>query len=177
MSAALPNTDVGVYALRDESVTVRALNWLGTPLYRPQDSRNNNAAYLLATAQLLSVPLDGYEEAVNRTAALAERTAREALPPRSAYNIVGRVLMGIGVYDFGKYARRLGDLEGVRRAALLAATLHAANVGTREVSAALHASALRDPYRDKPFDWDANEAAIIFRGLEIGERSVHRIYY
>jgi hypothetical protein len=85
--------------------------------------------------------------------------------------------MGIGAYDFGTYARRVGDLEGVRRAALLAVTLRAANVGSGEAGAALRASALRDPYRDKPFEWDGKEAAIIFRGLEIGERSVHRIYY
>jgi hypothetical protein len=177
MSAALRNTDAGIYALRDDSAFVKAVSWLVTPLYRPQDSMNRRAAYLLATDRLLSVPLDRYEEAVNRTAALSERTMKEALPPRSLYNIVGRVIMGIGAYDFGTYARRVGDVEGVRRAALLAVTLRAANVGSGEAGAALRASALRDPYRDKPFEWDGKEAAIIFRGLEIGERSVHRIYY
>ena len=32
-----------------------------------------------------------------------ERTRNEALPPRSAYNIVGQVLEGIGEFDFGQF--------------------------------------------------------------------------
>jgi hypothetical protein len=177
MSASLRNTDVDLQALRDDSPVSRALTRLTMSLYRPQDSMNKNAAYILEMAQLLSSPLDRYEDAVNRTATLAERTRREALPPRSAYNVVGQVLIGLGAYDFGTYARRVGDLEGVRRAALLAATLHAASVGAPEVGAALSSSALREPYHNRPFDWDEKEGVIIFRGLEIGARSVHRIYY
>jgi hypothetical protein len=45
------------------------------------------------------------------------------------------------------------------------------------VNAALNASALREPYHKRPFESDENEGVIIFRGLEIGERSIHRILY
>jgi hypothetical protein len=57
---------------------------------------------------------------VNLTAEISEQTRSEALPPRTAYNIVGQVLIGLGAYDFGTYARRVADLDGVRRAALSA---------------------------------------------------------
>ncbi|MFL6604021.1 MAG: hypothetical protein ACJ8R9_22205 [Steroidobacteraceae bacterium] len=177
MSASLRNTDVDLHALRHDSAGSRVLTRLMMPLHRPQDSMNKNAAYILEMAHLLSAPLDRYEGAVNRTAILAERTKREALPAAAAYNVVGQVLIGMGAYDFGTYARRVGDLEGVRRATLLAVTLRAANVGASEVGAALSASALHDPYHNRHFEWDQKDGVIIFRGLEIGERSVHRIYY
>jgi len=177
MSAALRKTDADLYVLNDESVIAWTLRHLLMPLYQRQDSINRNAAYLVEMNQLLSAPLDRYESAVNRTAELAERTRRESLPPRSLYNVAGRVLIGIGAYDFGTYARRFADLEGVRRAALLSVTLRAENVRATELNAALSASALREPYHNRPFESDANAGAVVFRGLTIGERSVHRIYY
>jgi hypothetical protein len=177
MSTSLRNLDVGLDALRDDSILSSVERRLMMPLYRPQDSMNKGAAYILQVADLLAVPLDRYGEAVNQTAELAERTRREAWPPRSAYNIVGQLLIGMGPADFGPYARRVGDLEGVRRAAVLAVTLRAAKVAMPDVPAALSANSLREPYRNHPFEWDEKERAIIFRGLEIGERSVHRVYY
>lgn len=56
-------------------------------------------------------------------------------------------------------------------------TLRAANVKAPGVSAALSADALHEPYHNRPFEWDEKEGAIVFRGLEIADRSVHRIYY
>ena len=52
--------------------------------------------------EILSAPLNQYEDSVNRATGFMERTRSEALPPRSAYNIVGQVLEGIGAYDFGQ---------------------------------------------------------------------------
>lgn len=177
MSASLRNIDIGSEALRDDSVVSRAMTRLVMPLYRRQDSINKNAAYLLEMIQLSSAPLDQYEDAVNRTAALAQQTRSAAFPPHSPYNPFGQFLIAIGTTDFGTYARRVADLEGVRRAALLAVTLRAANVKASEVSAALSANALHEPYHNRPFEWDEKEGAIVFRGLEIADRSVHRIYY
>jgi hypothetical protein len=177
MSAALRNTDVDLYVLRDESVVSRTLRHLIAPLYQPQDSMNKNAEYLSVMAEILSAPLNRYEDSVNRSREFMEQTRREALPPRSVYNIVGQVLEGMGVYDFGQYARRVTDIEGVRRAALVAITLHAANVDDANVAAALAAASLRDPYTNRPFEWDEKDGAIVFRGLELSERAEHRIRY
>jgi hypothetical protein len=162
---------------RDNSVVATVLTGLEMPLYRQQDSVNKSAAYFLETTQLLSAPLDHYQDALNRAAVLTSQTRQAAFPPRSPYNMIGQLLTGIGAYDYTTYARRVADLEGVRRAALLAVTLRAENVGMSEVGATLNASPLHEPYHNRPFEWDQKEGAIVFRGLEIGERSVHRIYY
>jgi len=177
MSGALRNVDAHLYALTDNSRVPRILGGLMAPLYQRQDSINRGAEYLSTTSELLSVPLDQYADAVNRTKEFAERTRKEALPPRSAYNIVGRFLEGEGASDFGAYARRVGDLEGVRRAAVAAVTLRAANVQAAGVAAALAASQLRGPYDNQPFEWDQKHSAIVFRGLELSERAEHRILY
>jgi hypothetical protein len=177
MSAAMRDTDAGLDVSNDSSVVARTLGRVIAPLYQPQDSMNKNAEYLSGITELLSVPLDRYADAVNRAQEFSQRRVKEALPPHSAYNMVGQVLVGLAASDFGSYARRVGDLEGVRRAALAAVTLHAANVGVSEVAAALTASSLRDPYNNGPFSWDEKGSAIVFHGLETGERHEHRILY
>jgi hypothetical protein len=177
MAAALRNTDVSLDVLRDDSIVARILRHLIAPLYQPQDSMNKNAEYLSAMAEVLSAPLSRYKDSVNRASEFMERTKREALPPRSAYNIVGQILEGIGAYDFGIYARRVADIEGVRRAALVATTLHGSNVDSANVAGALAASSLRDPYTNRPFEWEEREGAILFLGLELDEWGEHRIRY
>jgi hypothetical protein len=176
MSAALRDMDVDRY-VKDESIFARSLGHLTAPFYQPQDSINRSAEYLSTMAEILSASLNQYEDSVNRAKEFMERTRNEALPPRSAYNIVGQVLEGIGAYDFGQYARRVTDVEGVRRAALVAVTLRAANVDPANVAAALAASSLRDPYTGRAFEWNKKYGTIVFRGLELSERAEHRIRY
>jgi hypothetical protein len=53
-------------------------------------------------------------------------------------------------------------------AALVAVTLRAANVDPANVAAALAASSLRDPYTNRPFEWNEKDGAVVFRGLELG---------
>jgi hypothetical protein len=91
------------------------------------------------------------------------------------YNIVGQKIIGYGA-DFGSYVRRVGDIEGVRRAALAAVSLHQGRVAGDDIPAALAASPLRNPYDGEPFAWDATAGDIVFRGLERGERGEHRIH-
>lgn len=177
MSAALRNTDVDRVFLHQDSVVARVMSGSTAPLYQPQDSINRNAEYISRIEEILSVPIERYEDSVNRTAEFSELTRKEALPPRTAYNIVGQVLIGLGAYDFGTYARRVADLEGVRRAALVAVTFRAARVGMSEVAVELAAAPLRNPYNNRPFEWDGKNHAILFRGLELGERGERRIQY
>jgi hypothetical protein len=46
-----------------------------------------------------------------------------------------------------------------------------------EVPAALAATSLRNPYDNRPFEWDPKDSVILFRGLEVGERGEHRLRY
>jgi hypothetical protein len=55
--------------------------------------------------------------------------------------------------------------------------LREASIKAFDARAALAASTLRNPYDDQPFAWDEEENAIVFRGLEAGERGKHRTYY
>lgn len=87
------------------------------------------------------------------------------------------MLLGLGMPSYVTYAGRVGDVEGVRRAALAAVTLRASGVKAPDVATALSSIQLRNPYNDQPFSWDEKEGAIVFRGLEAGERGQHRIRY
>jgi hypothetical protein len=64
------------------------------------------------------------------------------------------------------YALRVGSIEGIRRAALLTATLRARGVPAADVAGELGAAGLRNPFDDTPFEWDANEQAVVYTGPE-----------
>ena len=162
--------------LVDESIAGRMLAKLSGPLFQPQDTINLHAEYYTQVAGILEgVPLSGYESAANEATKLSRVNSERAFPPRTLFNIPGRIMLGFGP-DFGAYARRLGDIEGVRLAALAAVSLHEAAMTPDDVPAALAASPYRNPYDGRPFTWDAGDEAVIFRGLEPGERGEHRIH-
>jgi hypothetical protein len=92
------------------------------------------------------------------------------------YNFIGQMLLGMGFGSYDNYPRRVGDVEGVRRASLAVVTTRAANGAEQhDVAALLAASSHRNPYNDRPFEWDGE--VVIFHGLEAGERGEHRLYY
>jgi hypothetical protein len=160
----------------EDSIAGKLLAKLGGPLFQPQDTINLYADYFLHAVELLEgVPLSGYEAAANRVTEMSTIATRDSWSSRSLYNIPGRMLVGYGA-DYGSYVRRVGDIEGVRRAALAAVELHVAQTASGAVPAALAASPLRNPYTDVPFEWDATEGTVVFRGLEPGERGEHRIH-
>ena len=80
-------------------------------------------------------------------------------------------------YNYGQYGARVADVEGVRRAAVLATTLRSRGVAAADVPAQLAASEIRMPYTNGPFAWDLKEGAIVFTGLEASERARHDIKY
>lgn len=155
--------------------TVVAL--LGAPLYQTQDSINQYAGYYSRIVELLDVRLEQYAESRAKSAELARDAGATAWPPRSLYNIVGSWMVAQGSLDYFDYGARVADIEGVRRAALAAVTLRAANVPVESVEHALTMSELNNPYGDRPFEWAATESAIRFRGLQDGERGEHLLHY
>lgn len=168
--------DLGGILATEGSFADKALAAFGTPFYQPQDTINRYAEQLTRVIKPLeSVPLVEYETATDRVTELARQASRESYPPRSLFNAAGQVMLGY-MADYGSYARRLGDLEGVRLAALAAVTLHEESVAPERIPAALARSQFRNPYDGQPFAWDAADDAIVFRGLEAGERGEHRIH-
>lgn len=155
--------------------TVVAL--LGGPLYQTQDSINKYADYYSRIVELLDVPLDRYAGNRDRSAEWARAAGAAAWPPRSLYNVVGSWIISQGSLDYFDYGARVADIEGVRRAALTAVTLRAANVQVENVGQALATSGLNNPYDGRPLEWAATESAIRFRGLQAGERGEHLLPY
>jgi hypothetical protein len=175
-SEMLQQMDTSQFGMPEDLTTVeRILNGLARPMFQLQDTKNRTADHYWEVARTFNVPLDQYEDALRRADELTERTT-DLATAFQIYNFVG-VLSLINLDSFSDYAARVSDIEGVRRAALLAATLRATSIETRNLPSAVASAELRSPYTDRPFDWDEANGAIVFRGLERSERREHRVYY
>jgi hypothetical protein len=162
-------------AAKDLNPVDRMLETLEQPLLKVQDAINQSADLYWEVAQIFDVPLERYAEAIRRADEVTQRRKDEAAE-LSLDNMLGfQTLSGLG--SFTDYAAQGADIEGVRRAALLAATLRAAGIEAEGLPAAVANAELRDPYTDRPFDWDAIDSAIVFRGLGPGAHGRHRLYY
>jgi hypothetical protein len=155
----------------------KTVAFLARPLYQSRDMINRYADYYSRVAELLDAPLSGYAETRSSASELAARTRKRTWPPRSLYNVLGSWIVAQGMADYSNYGARTADVEGVRRAALAAVTLRAANVEAADVTNALQASEWRNPYDGHPFEWSATDSAIRFQGLAEGEQGVHLLYY
>lgn len=173
LSGALPDIVDADFA-NDESLATLNSDRFTRTLFQPQDTLNRQSAYLAAVIDTLDAPLLGFASVADGASDLAYRTAEEALPPRSLYNVVGALLLA-GPANYADYARRLADVEGMRRAALTVVTLR--DEQPTDIAAALAASPLRNPYDNAPLRWDETDQAVVFVGLEPGERGEHRFYY
>jgi hypothetical protein len=144
-----------------------------TPLFKPQATSNLYADLMIkATAanQRISEELALSQHAFDNPS--SESSALGML-----YNPVGHLLLALASPAYAKYPARVTDVEGVRRAAVLAAELRARSVDLQNVSSELAASASRSPYTDEPFAWDDAEQAIVFVGMETSTRGRHAIKY
>lgn len=147
------------------------------PLYQPQHTINSVAAIYEAHIQSLEAPLADYESTLREASAEVERLQREASRLKSPYNVTGKLTIANGGFDFTSYARRVSDIEGIRRAAVVTVRLHEQRVHASEIASALATAPLRNPYNDQPFVWDARRGAVVFTGLEPGERGNHAFRY
>jgi hypothetical protein len=156
------------------------ISWyLAKPLLQSQFSSNKTAENYVRVARVFDSP---YSQLIQLLSAPKDEDFSlepKLFFPRSFYNLTGEVL-GVSANNestFSSYVRRVADIEGVRRATLAAFDLRAASVTANNVAEALKKSEYRNPYNNQPFEWDAESKAIVFNGLEAGERGVHRIYY
>lgn len=132
------------------------------PLFQPQDVKNRRAEILASWGEPLDVPLA-------ELPALLESTRDEPAKPGKRlglYNLAGRLLFAAdqALPEYGDYIPRVADLEGVRRAALLAALLRAGDSS--------QIPALGNPYTGEPLSLGVNKS-VTFVGLAEGERGRH----
>jgi hypothetical protein len=176
-SEMLRDMDASQFGLPEDPTTVeRVLGRLARPLFQLQDTTNRAADHYWEVAQTFEVPLNRYPAALRHADELTQRMTDEAAAAGRIYNLVGVPTLA-NLSSFSQYAARVSDIEGVRRAVLLAATLRASGIEAKDVPAALGNAELRDPYTDRPFDWNESDHAIVFRGLETAERGQHRVYF
>jgi hypothetical protein len=148
---------------------------IALPLLQPQASANRDAAVLVKLDALLNVPYPEFKAALARA---PELDLRESGVLAVTYNLVGRALMGTDRAAYlADYAARVADLEGARRAALLAADLRGLRIPAELAGAMIPLAAVRDPYTGGPYGWTADPATVTFTGLERTTRAQHSFLY
>lgn len=163
-SEKLPNSD-------GDADTWDRMEWrLYSPLYQPQDFSNRYAETMVQYIELFDRPYRALPAAYDEAAVVHASTPK---PFERAYNIVGDWLFSIAHPDLTEYAARVADLEGVRRAAVLASQLRARSLAPEELRKALADSELRNPYTNEPFTWIEESNEILFQGLATGDRGRH----
>lgn len=157
------------------SVADRIAANLLAPLWQPQDSSNRYADMLLSISDAFRVEYDQVPVAVAKSDKIQKSAFR---PFRRLYNFTGDLVMSTGgVWAMSDYAARVADLEGVRRAAMLATDLRAEDTVKDDVVQKIRGGDVVDPYTGDPFSWDDSSGAIVFTGLEQKDRSRHEIIY
>lgn len=156
-----------------ESFMQRLDDSLADRLFQQQDFVNKRAHRFALIADTLDEPYERIPGALERaSAAAAPRAWHEPL-----YNVVGDMLRAQAAEAYDNYARRISDLEGVRRAAVLAAELRARGVAPEAVAAALENAELTNPYTEQPFVWDGESSAIVFDGLGPRYNGRYELWY
>ncbi|HEY1139841.1 MAG TPA: hypothetical protein VGE88_06505 [Lysobacter sp.] len=158
-------------SLNDEALTTaqfgnRIYSWAFLPLFKPEATNNLQAANMVRLIDGMDV---GMTEVPGAVEALGH-AQRSGLP--SLYNPVGDILGRVAYPAYIPYASRVSDLEGARRAALLAIELRndRPRCSATELEARIANSPLKEPYDGAPFAWDAVTGSIVFQGLEPAPR-------
>ena len=160
-------------ARQSRSVFQRVAARLELPLFKAQATINRYAAMYVKLEALLSVP---YPEL---GAALAHAPETDE-PPKGVlavtYNVIGNAL-GNPEPLVTNNAVRIADLEGARRAALIAADLRVLKIPPELARAMIPLAASRDPYTGGPFAWTDDPPTVSFTGLERTSRTRHKFLY
>jgi hypothetical protein len=155
-------------------------HWLMAKLVLPtvqrQDYMNRYSALVTAVSDTLNVSHAAFPAALRQAKGMVHKARADAFDGW-AYNLMGNLVMRRTPPDITAFGIRAADLEGTRRTALLTVQLRAEGVDTDQVAARLASAALRDPYSNQPFGWDAKARSVVFTGLEPGARGRHSFLY
>lgn len=136
---------------------------LTSGLFKPQDYINRYANFAVAFSKEFDADYLQLPQAFRRANAMRP-VAEDGHFSSRLYN-PGGTFIAAESSGMGNYAMRVADLEGVRRAALLAVQLRSNGIAPQDVQSHLDRASLRDPYTDKPFTWDIATGAIVVQGL------------
>jgi hypothetical protein len=149
-----------------------AARQLGRLLFKPQATRNLYASYFVHVANRLDVD---YRRVPQARRALSSEFGPDDRAFR-AYNPVGyAIYRNSAVNAYTDYALRVSDLEGARRAALLAVELRNRTPDVARPLCEMQETTLRNPYTGQSFDWDCATRSIVFQGLGSWPRARHSV--
>lgn len=144
-------------AVEGPTFVERWTGYLTDPLFKAQDTMNGVAERRLQLCKSFEVPIDQY---------LRVKQYWDTAPEEgeiSLYNPVGNILLRIqATSTYVSYVMRTSSVEGMRRAALLAVQLHTHGAAFDAVGGLIANSDLRDPYTEKPFEWNAERRTVTF---------------
>lgn len=149
---------------------------LGRFLLQRQATSN---AYAVRMGGIVNLFDRDYKEIPSAAKALlaSKEFVQKDLLELDVYNPAGQLLINMGDMDtFAKYGFRVANLEGMRRAALLASQLRSNGVKAENVAEALRESELRDPYDGNSFGWIPAESSIVFRQALAGKPDLKLMY-
>lgn len=172
-SADFLATDASIEALLPQvSAWERLPARLLRPGLQPQATLNLDAARKARWAAVSERPYPELGQAI----AAARRTQAEDQRMFRLYNLVGTLLDSVAAgTGYADYVARANDVEGMRRAALLALAMRAAGVQPADAAGFVQGSDLRNPYNGAPFEWDAATGSVVFRGLAHGEKGTFTV--
>ncbi|WP_028101186.1 hypothetical protein [Pseudoduganella violaceinigra] len=145
-------------------------------LFQKQATSNAYAVRLMGIVKLFDhdyAALPGAAETLLTSKELGQKDITEI----GVYNPIGHILVNLNnLSDFTKYGFRVANLEGVRRASVLAAQFRSNGVEADEVKELLGKADLRDPYDGNAFGWNSKENAIVFRRTLSGKPDLNIAY-
>jgi hypothetical protein len=149
--------------------------WTGKltdPLFKMQDTANGIADRRWRLCEAFEAPLNQY---------LRLQKSWDKAPADhgiSLYNPVGNMILQIeDGSTYVTYALRTASAEGTRRAALLALQLHTTGIAPDAVGGLVSNSDLRDPYTEKPFEWNAARRSVTFTAPENHRSRRNEFFY
>jgi len=158
-----------------DALGMSALSWsLMSPLMQRQATLNQWARANAALVKSIDVEIGQFPAALKQMKAL-EGAPKRAWSLGNLYNPIGKALVTTSSVVWSSYSGRTGDVEGVRRAVVLAAALRSDKVDSAQAAQRIAASALRNPNDALPFGWHAASRSIVFNGLEQGARGRYRL--
>ncbi len=173
-SAASPSLYIPTSSSVDGVTFLERLEWhLLLPLFQPQDVSNRNAARIAKFIEIFDVP---YRNLPAAFATAQSLPVDDHTPFSRAYNLAGDLHFPTG-HNYGSFAVKVADLEGVRRAAVVTSQLREQGIGAASVASQLVNSSTTDPYTGEPLGWSTDPNAIVFHGLQEDERGTHRMQY
>jgi hypothetical protein len=143
------------------------------PFYQAQDVSNHSAEMFIRAAEAMNVPFEQMPKGLKRADAIVTDPSAEGGSFKHLYNPMGHLVLWTNASNLGRYGARVADVEGARRAAVLATELRSRKVKLQDIPAQIAASPIRTPYTGEAFMWDVEEQAIVFVGLEPSERARH----